>query len=87
MFLFTQAKLIGLLFEGIIVRSKKSPFLMHHKYVIIDDRILIMGSFNWTSQAIMGNSECLLVTSDEWAVKPFSAEFQRLWDQMNSNHS
>ena len=34
---------------------------MHHKYVIIDDQILIMGSFNWTSQAIMGNSESLLV--------------------------
>ena len=67
---------------GIVVRMKKFPFLMHHKFVIIDEQILAFGSFNWTTQAVTGNFESVLVTNDQQTVKPFCREFQKLWDQM-----
>lgn len=54
---------------------------MHHKFMIIDNQILTFGSFNWTSQAVTGNLESLLVTNDQLIVKPFCTEFQRLWDE------
>lgn len=28
---------------------------MHNKYVIVDSKILVTGSFNWTSQAVSTN--------------------------------
>eukprot|EP00794_Sanderia_malayensis_P008858 gene8858-9807_t len=64
---------------GIQVRNDKSAFLMHHKFAIIDNRILITGSFNWTHQAVTGNKENVLTTSYAPIVQPFIKEFERLW--------
>ena len=55
---------------------------MHHKFVIIDDRLVALGSFNWTSQAVTCNNESLVVTNDSQIVAPFSKEFDKLWHQM-----
>ncbi|XP_057377468.1 uncharacterized protein LOC130699181 [Daphnia carinata] len=65
--------------DGIRVQINKPPFLMHHKFVIIDDKVLCFGSFNWTSQAVTGNNESVVVTNDPWVVEPFCAEFKKLW--------
>ncbi|GIX85475.1 mitochondrial cardiolipin hydrolase [Caerostris extrusa] len=65
---------------GISVRCRSSSFWMHHKFVVADNEILVNGSFNWTNQAVMGNFENLLITSDDNLVKPYIIEFQRLWN-------
>ena len=49
--------------NGAFVRVKKSDYLMHHKFAIIDGKNLITGSFNWTMQAAMGNYENVLITN------------------------
>jgi len=67
---------------GIVVRMKDFPFLMHHKFMIIDDQTIAFGSFNWTSQAVTGNLESVVITNDELIVKPFCSEFQRMWEEM-----
>jgi len=54
---------------------------MHHKFVLIDDRMVAFGSFNWTSQAVTGNNESVLMTEDPTIVRPFIGEFQRIWVQ------
>lgn len=56
---------------------------MHHKFCIIDDEMVFCGSFNWTSQAITGNNESVIVTNDAWVVEPFRAEFKKLWEATN----
>ena len=67
--------------EGIQVRHDSSSFFMHHKFVIIDSRILINGSFNWTRQAISGNRENVMVLNIPEVVAPYIKEFQNLWDE------
>ena len=66
---------------GAFVRSRKTDYLMHHKFAIIDGEKLASGSFNWTMQAVMGNKENVIVTEDPAIVKPFASEFESLWEE------
>lgn len=72
-----------LYFTGIKPRSKQLDTLMHHKFVIIDNKILISGSINWTKSAFFGNFENVLVTNESAIVKPFINEFERIWTMFN----
>lgn len=67
--------------EGIQVRHDLSSFFMHHKFVVIDRKRLVNGSFNWTRQAVTGNRENVVISNDEHVVKSFSEEFERLWEE------
>ena len=48
---------------GIPIRTDHSHYHMHNKFGIIDKRIAITGSFNWTYTATKHNQENLLATS------------------------
>lgn len=66
---------------GIKIKSNKkgTGTLMHHKFVIIDKKILMSGSFNWTNKAIVSNFEAVIVTSSQDLVQPFVTKFDELW--------
>ncbi|CAI9716947.1 mitochondrial cardiolipin hydrolase-like [Octopus vulgaris] len=66
--------------QGIIVRTDKTQYLMHHKFVIIDNKIVCSGSFNWTSDAITVNHEHLTIIRDYAVVTKYSSEFAKLWN-------
>lgn len=68
---------------GIPVRMKKSPYLMHHKFFIVDSQILATGSFNWTLQAITGNWDNVIITSEKSIVEPFINEFEYIWENFS----
>ncbi|XP_075292672.1 mitochondrial cardiolipin hydrolase [Opisthocomus hoazin] len=75
---------IGLLRRaGIQVRHDQESGYMHHKFAIVDRRLLITGSLNWTTQAIQSNRENVLVVEDAEYVKPFLEEFERIWEEYN----
>lgn len=59
---------------------------MHHKFAIVDRRMVITGSLNWTTQAIQNNLENVLVLEDAEYVKPFLEEFERIWEQYNPSN-
>ncbi|XP_015173409.1 PREDICTED: mitochondrial cardiolipin hydrolase [Polistes dominula] len=65
------------------VRTRQSTSLMHHKFVIIDNNILITGSANWTMQALFGNAENIIVTNHPILVEKFVNEFDNLWKIFN----
>ncbi|MBK5279017.1 MAG: DUF1669 domain-containing protein [Bacteroidia bacterium] len=68
--------------EGISVRMDYTTNHMHHKFMVVDDRILLTGSYNWTQSAARFNHENILLTSDGGLVKSFLSEFEKLWKQM-----
>ncbi|GLI65802.1 hypothetical protein VaNZ11_009423 [Volvox africanus] len=69
---------------GIPVRQDHSPAHMHHKFAIIDGRLLLNGSFNWTRQAVTGNNENVTVLSDLSLIQAFQAQFNKLWSMFNT---
>jgi cardiolipin hydrolase len=68
---------------GIQVRVDTTAFLMHHKFVVVDGELLMSGSLNWTTQALCGNQENIIVTSEPKLVEPFINQFEMLWKQYN----
>ncbi|XP_067671252.1 uncharacterized protein [Haliotis asinina] len=73
--------------EGINVRTDHSSFFMHHKFVIVDNKILINGSFNWTRNAITGNQENLLITNNPDFVVAYQKEFEKLWKEFDPRNN
>ncbi len=54
---------------------------MHHKVMIIDESIVIFGSYNFTNSAEIRNDENLLVVYNKNIAAQFMAEFQRVYAQ------
>lgn len=52
---------------------------MHHKFAILDGRIAVAGSYNWTLESEKQNYEFLLVLRERRQVKGFEKEFEALW--------
>jgi len=72
---------------GVFVRSRRQHFLMHHKFALIDNKLLVNGSFNWTGQAVMGNNENVVVTNEMEVVEKFVQEFEKLWDLFDPDNA
>lgn len=70
-----------LLKNGGVIRYKTSNFIMHHKFILVDRKLLISGSCNWTNNALYANLENVIITSKESIVKKFVAHFDDLWEQ------
>jgi phosphatidylserine/phosphatidylglycerophosphate/cardiolipin synthase-like enzyme len=61
------------------VRRDGNPGLLHHKVIIIDEQIVITGSYNFTNSAETRNDENLIVLYDPFFASQFIAEFQRVF--------
>lgn len=57
--------------------SKES--LMHDKFCVFDNRLIITGSYNWTYSAEERNSENIIITDDSTVVGSFLEHFFELW--------
>jgi len=71
----------GLRLNGIPVRALGVPeqSLMHHKFAVFDERLVVTGSYNWTNSAEHANYENVIILDDPGVVTHFRQEFQRLW--------
>lgn len=67
--------------KGINVKFRLGPGLMHNKFAVIDNRILLTGSFNWTSSADKKNAENLLIMTDKGLAQRYAKQFKLLWSQ------
>ncbi|MFN8410825.1 MAG: phospholipase D-like domain-containing protein [Anaerolineales bacterium] len=66
---------------GLDVLRDGNPGQMHHKVMIIDESIVIFGSYNFTNSAETRNDENLLVVYNAEIAQQFLAEFQRVYSQ------
>ena len=71
---FTKLKL-----EGVSVRKDKNRYAMHHKVIVIDNKITIMGSFNFSKGAQEKNDENTLIIHNRDISKRYEREFFRLF--------
>jgi phosphatidylserine/phosphatidylglycerophosphate/cardiolipin synthase-like enzyme len=63
---------------GLDVLQDGSPWTMHHKVIVIDGRVSIFGSFNFSQNADRDNDENLLIADDPGLATAFEAEYERV---------
>jgi phosphatidylserine/phosphatidylglycerophosphate/cardiolipin synthase-like enzyme len=66
---------------GLDVRLDGNPGLMHHKVIVIDDQIVITGSYNFSNNAETSNDENLIVIYNSQIAAQYLEEFQRVYAQ------
>lgn len=66
-------------FDTWVVRIVKSPYI-HAKNMLIDESSLMIGSMNFSTNALDNNREIGIVTSDMRAVKTFMRQFEKDWE-------
>jgi len=66
--------------SGVAVRMDNSPSFMHNKFAILDKKVLLNGSFNWTRAAALENRENIVIINDSNLVQLFGVEFEKLWN-------
>lgn len=66
---------------GMDILQDGNPYMMHHKVLIVDEAIVITGSYNFTRNAAENNDEnALIIYSPEIAAQ-YLEEFQRVYRQ------
>lgn len=68
---------------GLGVYPDGNPDNMHHKVIIIDDRIVLTGSYNFTFNAENNNDENLLAIHDHELSSRYLVEFEKVFRQAN----
>ncbi len=65
---------------GIPVRIDTNPNLMHHKFAVIDNSMVITGSMNWTGNGVGENNENLVIIASPELNTKFASEFDAVWN-------
>ena len=65
---------------GVPVRNDTNSKSMHHKVMIVDDAVVLTGSFNWSQNGQDNNNENLMIIDGEDVASSYSEEFQNIWD-------
>lgn len=68
---------------GLDVRMDGNPRNMHHKVIVIDKKIVLTGSYNFTFNAENKNDENLLVIHDPGVAANYQAQFEDVYLQAN----
>ena len=65
--------------KGIKARISTNKYNMHNKFAIIDNCVLLTGSYNWTFSANHRNDENLMVVDDPDVIARYQDYFEKLW--------
>jgi phosphatidylserine/phosphatidylglycerophosphate/cardiolipin synthase-like enzyme len=64
---------------GLDIRFGGQTGLMHHKTIIVDHEIVVVGSYNFTNSAEETNDENLIIIMDPSVADSFMTEFNRIF--------
>jgi mitochondrial cardiolipin hydrolase len=53
---------------------------MHHKFAILDDALVLTGSYNWTLESEKENFDSLMLVRNPDHVTLYRSEFEALWN-------
>ena len=65
---------------GIDLKYDGNPYTLHDKVMIIDDNIVITGSYNFTNSANDRNAENSLVIKDNTIANEYENEFEKIYN-------
>lgn len=68
-----------LLDGGVDVVLDEQSGLMHNKVMVIDDKVVVTGSYNWSRSATARNRENFLVISVPDIVQKYKENFEEVW--------
>lgn len=74
---YSRYKLLD--YQGADVKRDNNSAVMHHKVFIIDDSIVITGSFNPSKNADTRNDENILIIYSEKVAEKYLSEFNYIW--------
>jgi phosphatidylserine/phosphatidylglycerophosphate/cardiolipin synthase-like enzyme len=66
---------------GLDVHTDGNPYAMHHKVLLLDERTVVLGSFNFSDSADKANDENVLIVEDAGLAQAFQAEYDRVLAQ------
>lgn len=69
-----------LLAAAIDVRSDGKHAIQHNKVMLIDDDIVITGSYNFTNSAEKRNAENIMIVRSSYAAKRYADNWKTHWD-------
>ncbi|PVU98069.1 hypothetical protein BB559_001787 [Furculomyces boomerangus] len=69
--------------HGMQVRFDNMASYMHNKFCVIDNKVVITGSYNWSKNARKNNQENIIITNSTEATNGFTKEFEKLWAQFS----
>ena len=62
-------------------RLDGNPRGMHHKLIMVDDRIVVTGSYNFSNNAKTSNDENTLIVNSSEVAGIYRQEFERVWGE------
>ncbi len=63
---------------GIPVFKDGNPYILHDKYIIVDDSIVITGSYNFSRSARKKNDENVVIFFKRWIAEEYLRDFGRI---------
>ena len=68
---------------GLFLYPKTDKF-MHNKFCIVDNEIVVTGSYNWTNYAEIRNCENIIITNDNYIIEAYLKEYQNILQALTS---
>ncbi len=70
--------------DGGILRWNNTKQLMHEKFCIIDDKIVIYGSYNWTNKAEYNEESITIARQEKGTIDFYSDKFKKLSEKYSA---
>jgi len=65
--------------NGVLVKLEKGEGLMHNKFCVIDEEVVITGSYNWTASADLKNDENVIIITSDKTANIYKKQFDKYW--------
>lgn len=74
-----ESEYVKMRVEGLAVRLDRNRNQMHHKVIVIDERLVMTGSYNFSKSANKKNDENLIMLDDPEIAREYLREFSRIY--------
>jgi phosphatidylserine/phosphatidylglycerophosphate/cardiolipin synthase-like enzyme len=74
------SELRTLMCRQVPVRQDGNPAFLHDKVIVVDERIVITGSLNFSTNAEESNDENVIIIDNADIARLYMQEFERIWN-------